>query len=147
MTTANQGHENYKILTQYIKDFSFEHPSSPQIFFEKIEEKPKVEINVDIKAKKIGEELFDIALQIKINNQVKDKTLFVLELDYSSVAHINKDVSEEERERIILIEVPQLTFPYARSIVTSITKDCGLPPLVLHNINFKEMFKNRKKES
>ena len=46
-----------------------------------------------------------------------------------------------------MIEGPRLLFPYARSIVTSMTRDGGFAPLLINPIDFAAMYRDFKRKN
>lgn len=134
MTEKNT--KKYEILNQFIKDLSFEAPNSPKIFFEKIEEKPNVEINFSVKSAAVSEKLFEVNANLTVKNTLKEHTLYLIELSYSSMVAIEESVEKEEKEEIILKKVPAYLFPFMRAIVADLTKDSGFPPFIVAPIDF-----------
>ena len=53
-------------------------------------------------------------------------------------------LSEEMRERLIMIEVPRPLFPFARAIIADDTRDGGFPPLMMSPIDFGQLYLNRR---
>jgi preprotein translocase subunit SecB len=49
-------------------------------------------------------------------------------------------------KKIMLIEAPQLLFPYARSIVSNVTRDGGFMPLIIQPIDFELLYESRMKK-
>ncbi len=135
--------QDFAIIAQYLKDLSFESPQTPQIFFTKIEEAPQIEANIDIQAKKINDNTFNVALKVHVNNKLKDKTIFLVEVIYSAI--VKTTAPKEEEEKVLLIKVPELIFPYVRSIITGITQDSGFPPFAMAPIDFNLLYQSRKK--
>ena len=41
---------------------------------------------------------------------------------------------------VLLIEAPRLIFPFARRILSDVTRDGGFPPLLLEPINFAALY-------
>lgn len=130
------------INNQYIKDFSLEIPFAPEIFNE-IKENPEININVDVNANKLQDNVFNVDLVFSISGDVKEKKLFVLELTYSAVVQIN--VPQEHLEPVLLIEIPRMLFPFARNIITTSLMNAGLPPFMINPIDFVAMYNNRAK--
>ena len=56
------------------------------------------------------------------------------------------NLNDEQEKRKILIEAPQLLFPFARSIVSNVTRDGGFMPLIIQPIDFELLYKSRKIE-
>ena len=126
---------------QYIKDLSLEIPHAPQIF-SKLNNPPKISIDLNIDAKKIEDTQFEVTLNVRINADVNDEKLFIFELAYGSINTIT--LPEDQIETILFVEIPQLLFPYARQIISSNLADAGLPPLLLSPVDFAKMYLTKK---
>ncbi|MEC7303042.1 MAG: protein-export chaperone SecB, partial [Pseudomonadota bacterium] len=48
---------------------------------------------------------------------------------------------EEHKQPLILIEVPRMLFPFARAIISNVTRDGGFPPLLISNVDFVDMYR------
>lgn len=131
---------NIKISSQYLKKLSFKSPEAPTIFLEPIG-KPDIELSIDLDAKKIGEESFEISLKIKADAG-KGK-IFSCEIDYAGIFIIGNS-SPETLEQILLIYCPNLLFPFARKIIAGVTIDAGFPPLMIEPIDFSFLYQKRK---
>ncbi len=131
----NQIMPKFEILNQFIKDLSFEAPNSPKIFFDKIEDKPNMEINLEVKSTPVNENLFEIVLHIKVKNSVKENVLFFIDLSYGAMVVLHEK-DEEVRKNILLKSVPAHIFPFVRSLIAELTKESGFMPLVLQPIDF-----------
>ena len=129
------------INMQYIRDLSLEVPLAPQIF-QRINKEPKLSVDLNIDAKNLSDNVFDVSLNIGINADLDTEKLFILELSYASVCTIN--VEKEDFEKTIFIEIPKLLFPYVRQIISSNTSNAGLPPVVLAPIDFVKNYENKK---
>lgn len=134
---------NIKILGQYIKDLSFEVPSAPQIFLEE-NQKPDINLSVDIDAKKISEDgAYDVTLKISAHASAAEKKLFICEVSYSGIFMLS-EISDADVEQVLLIYCPNILFPFVRRIVTHIVIDGGFPPLMIEPINFAELYQKRQ---
>jgi len=129
------------INAQYIKDMSFEAPSTPGIFAKLQQEAPDVTINVDVNAHPVQEQFFEVQLHIRATCKVGEETAFISELVYGGLFTIN--VPQEHLQAILLIECPRLLFPFARNIVADASRDGGFPPLMLAPVDFVAMFQNQ----
>jgi len=135
---------NIKILGQYVKDLSFEVPSSPEIFLNP-QEKPDIAISINIDAKKLSDDLYEISLKISADASADKKRIFVCEVIYSGIFSI-QNVEDDMMEQILLIYCPNLLFPFARRIIANNTIDGGFPPLMLDPIDFTDLY-NRRQEA
>ncbi len=137
--TENIDVKKFEILNQFTKDLSFEAPNSPRIFFEKIEEKPNIEVGFEIKSIPSGEHLFEVNIHLTVKSSIKDRTLYLIELSYSSMVALNAENTEAENTDILLKQVPAYLFPFARGIVADLTKETGFPPFILAPIDFSKV--------
>ncbi len=129
------------ILSQFIKDLSFEAPELPRALLG-LKEAPSLDINVDIKANHLQENHFEVILKIKVEAKSSEpKTLFVCELAYGALVQVA--VPKEHLEAMLLIEVPRLLFPFARQIIADLSKESGLPPVILSPIDFLALYRAR----
>ena len=128
------------INTQYIRDLSLEIPHAPEIF-RNLNATPNININVDVNANHLHDNFFNVELSIAMDGDVKDQKLFILELKYAAVVSLN--VPEEHVEPVLLVEIPRMLFPFARSVVTHCLVEGGLPPFMLNQIDFVAMYQNR----
>ncbi|MBT4932041.1 MAG: protein-export chaperone SecB [Rhodospirillaceae bacterium] len=133
-----------QINAQYIKDLSFEAPSTPGIFGKLQKDAPDVTINVDVNAHPVQDSFFEVQLHIRATCKVGEETAFISELVYGGLFTIN--VPEEHLQAILLIECPRLLFPFARNIVADCSRDGGFPPLMLAPVDFVAMFQNQVSE-
>jgi len=129
------------IHSQYIKDLSLEIPGAPEIFSQ-VTSAPKIEVHVDVKSEPQKDHLYTSELKIHMNGKVEDKTLFILELTYAALAEVK--VPEQHLEAVLMIELPRLIFPFARSIITRNLSEGGLPPFMLSPIDFAALYMARK---
>ena len=125
------------ILTQYVKDLSFENPNAPASL--QWTEQPRIEINVAVNAKRGGDNVFEVELKISARANSNDETAFVLELLYAGLFGLT-NVPDEALEPFLIIEAPRILFPFARRIVADSVRDGGFPPLMLDPIDFAALY-------
>ena len=105
---------------------------------------PDVQVSVNLDAKKRSvEHQYEVVVKLTINsrNKAANEVLFVLELEYVGVFHI-EGVPDEQLHPFLLIECPRMVFPFIRRIVSDITHDGGFPPLNLENIDFVQLYRS-----
>ncbi|MEQ8709266.1 MAG: protein-export chaperone SecB [Rhodospirillales bacterium] len=129
---------------QYIKDLSFEVPNAPAVFTQ-TGTPPEIPINIDVKARNVQANVFEVVIDIRIDAKIKNDPAFILELSYGGVFTIN--VPKENLQPVLLIECPRLMFPYARNIVSDITRDGGFAPLMLSPIDFAQLYRQRMQQA
>jgi preprotein translocase subunit SecB len=129
------------INAQYIKDLSFENPRAPQSLNQP-SAPPEVAINVDIKARNLRPEVFEVVLTINVDARAVQEPVFLVELAYAAVVTV-RNVPEASLPRLILVETPRLIFPFARAIIADATRDGGFPPLMINPIDFAELLRRQ----
>jgi len=127
------------ILGQYIKDLSFENPTPAQTIQKMAVEKPAMNINVNLNAQQVGEDIYEVDLKITATAKSDDETAFVAELLYSGLFGI-KNLPEDQLQPFLMVEAPRQTFPFARRILSDVTRDGGFPPLMLEPIDFAGLY-------
>lgn len=140
--TSDRETPGIAIGAQYIKDLSFEVPGAPGIFNQLSEDSPDIEINVNVQVHPVQEDgLFEVILHVDAKCNVGESVAFILELSYGSLVQVT--VPEEDLHRTLLVECPQILFPFARYIVADTTRDSGFPPLMLGIVDFEAMYINQ----
>jgi preprotein translocase subunit SecB len=132
------------ILAQYTKDLSFENPGAPHSLQAR-DKAPAININVNVNANPLSETDFDVVLTLNAEAKDGDKVVFAAELVYGGVFRIT-GFPQEHMLPVLFIECPRLLFPFARQIISDITRNGGFPPLMIDPIDFGQMFAQRVSE-
>jgi preprotein translocase subunit SecB len=80
-------------------------------------------------------------LKLTVNADSKENKVFLLEIDYAGVFHV-ENVPEEQLHPFLMIECPRMLFPFVRQIVRNTTADGGYPPLNVDPIDFMALYRN-----
>ena len=144
-TTSPSEPQQLILNAQYIKDLSFENPRAPQTLIQQTAQ-PDVEINVDVKARNMGPEVFEVVLTINATARAQGEPVFLVELAYGSVVTI-KNAPAELVPALVLVETPRIVFPFARAVIANATRDGGFPPLMINPIDFGELLRRQQADS
>ena len=134
------------VLSQYVKDLSFENPNAPGITAEMAKNRPQMNININVTNRMIEKDTFEVLLTVKARAEVGEKVGFVCEIDYGAAVRLANEIKPEVKEAILAVHVPQLIFPYARQLMSDATIQAGFPPLLINPVNFHEMLTRAKKK-
>ncbi|MBT7730574.1 MAG: protein-export chaperone SecB, partial [Rhodospirillaceae bacterium] len=104
-----------------------------------------IEVNIDVNAKKLLDDVYEVALTISVTGTDGADPLFVIELIYAGVFTFS-NMTDDRLQPSLLIDCPRLLFPFARSVIANVTSDGGFPPLMLQPVNFAQLFMNSQKE-
>ncbi len=137
---AAQG-PKFEIVHQYIKDLSLEVPGAPQVF--QAQSAPEVSVNVDVGVQPAGDNNYEIVLRVDARGQSGGNPLFIVELAYGGLFRTASDVPQDHLQALLMVEGPRMLFPFARNVVATVTRDGGLPPLMISPIDFVQLFRDR----
>jgi preprotein translocase subunit SecB len=155
---AGQSQQPLVVNVQYVKDLSFEVPGAPQVFTQ-LRSQPQVNINLDVQARRVtdGQSAFEVAIMIRAEAHdmtpgadgqapAVPPTVFVAELTYAGVFTLT-GLPENAVEAVLLVECPRILFPFARNILSDITRDGGFPPVLLQPIDFVALWQARRQQA
>ena len=130
---------NLQVMGQYIKDLSFENPGAAA----EINQRPQIDLAVDLNAKRLENEIFEVELKIRVDAKNDGKALFLLEVAYAGVFQLRNIPDAATQQAILLIQAPHMLFPFVRRIVSDVVRDGGMPPLMIEPIDFMALYQER----
>ena len=134
----------FRILAQYVRDFSFENPRAPESL--RTEGKPQIDMGVEMNAGGRPDGLFEVDLKLSVKAVHEDKPVFQIELVYGGLFAL-AGITEQDIEPMLLIECPRYLFPFARQVIASATADGGFyPPFMLDPIDFAAIYMARQEQ-
>ena len=130
-----------QVLAQFIKDMSFENILAQKGTSGDVEPNIEVQVNLDAKKRPV-ENQFEVSIKLQVGAKTKQSgdQIFILELDYAGIFHV-ENVAEEQLHPFLLIECPRMLFPFLRRVVSDITRDGGFQSLNLETIDFLQLYK------
>jgi preprotein translocase subunit SecB len=131
-----------RVLSQYIKDLSFENPGAT------VQDQPNIELGIDVGATPVAnnEGVFEVTLKLKARAGTQETALFLIEMDYAGQFHL-QGFSQADMEPILLIECPRILFPFARRIIADISAEGGFPPLRIDPVDFGALYNSQKQRA
>ena len=128
-----------KCLHQYIRDLSFENIAAQKNLGDS--SSPEINVQVNLDARKGDSDNYEVILKLTVNADSKENKVFLLEIDYAGVFHV-ENVPEEQLHPFLMIECPRMLFPFVRQIGRNTTADGGYPPLNVDPIDFMALYRN-----
>jgi preprotein translocase subunit SecB len=128
------------VISQYVKDLSFENPNSPAVY--QWQTQPQIEVDFNIGSSKLNDEIYEVALRIEVRAKTDGQTAFAVDLLYAGLIGI-RNVEEGDIQAFLLAEAPRILFPFARHIVAQTVQEGGFPPLLLDPIDFHALYAAR----
>ncbi|MDC0634341.1 protein-export chaperone SecB [Planktomarina sp.] len=131
-----------QVLAQYIRDISFENILAQKGITGEVQPNVSVQVNIDAKKRPV-EHQYEVIIKSNISSKTKDKDepMFLLELEYAGIFHI-ENIPEDQLHPYLMIECPRMIFPFLRRIVSDVTRDGGFPSLNLEMVDFLALYRN-----
>jgi len=130
-----------QILGQFIRDMSFENIVAQKGITGDATPDVNVQVSLDAKKRPVDHQFEVISkYNISAKNKGTDDTMFLLELEYGGIFHI-ENVPDEQMHPFLMIECPRMLFPFARRVVHDVIRDGGFPPLNLDNIDWVSLYR------
>lgn len=138
----------FNIISQFLKDISFESPNVPELFFKNDNGQAKLEINIDIQIKGADNNLYMVDVITKVHSKLDagDKSIFLIESTYSSLVQLEGEKDDEDKKRTLLIDVPTLLFPSVRALITRLTSESGFPTFTMQPVDFAQLYEQKQQQ-
>lgn len=138
-----QGQMKFRVLAQFIRDLSFENAVAQKGVQGEVTPDIQVQVALDAKKRSVENQYEVISkYHVTSKNKADGTPLFLLEMEYGGIFHI-ENVPEEQLHPFLMIECPRMVFPFARRIISDITRDGGFPQLNLDNIDFVQLYRQQ----
>lgn len=123
----------------YVKDVSFEAPNLPHIFQQ--DWKPQLNFNLSTEAKELGENLYEVVLNISAETTLEDSNdvAFICEVKQAGVFTIS-GLEDIQLAHCLTAQCPNMLFPYARELISNLVNRGTFPALNLSPVNFDALF-------
>ena len=143
MSNESKSEQFLGIISQYIKDLSFENINSISQLQATTNEQPQIDVQMKVNIEKDAQpNIFHVSLITNIQAKL-DKLMFILDLHYKGEFAI-EGFPDDLMDPILYIECPRLLFPFARSIIANAVSEGGFPPLYLAPVNFAELYQQEQ---
>lgn len=137
--TAAAPQENQFVIQKiYLKDVSFESPSSPGSFtFEKWE--PQVSMNLNSSNAKLADDQYEAVLKLTISVENAGKTAFLVEVQQAGM-FVLKGFNTADLGYMLGSQCMNVLYPYAREATSELVVKGGFPPFYLQPMNFDAVY-------
>jgi len=134
---AQATQQQFVMQRVYVKDLSFESPTTPTVF--KQEWKPKMNVDLNTKSSSLGGDDYEVVLTITITATLDEETAFLVEVHQAGIFLI-QGIEGDDLRRILATVCPNMLFPYARETIDSVVTKATFPALMLAPVNFDALF-------
>ena len=136
---------SYKIISKFIKDISFEIPTTKAfVMLEK--EIANYALNFDIKSNSYKKNIIEVNTTLKISPNENVKHKIFTEITCTTLVSIEKNFEDKkELEKIILIKIPMEIFPLLYETFVYLFKQAGIKNIQIEKtVDFQKMYDKRK---
>ena len=136
---------SYKIIGKYIKELDFNIPN-PKTFFLLSKNITSYKINIDIKSTRTKQNIIEVLTSLSLS-PIKDGFETIdTKIIFSTIVELESNqLSKEEMEKIILIEVPSKIYPELRKIFVFLFESSGFKDIKVNEaVDFEKLYKLKK---
>ena len=139
MSTINQ---HIKISAIYTKESNIEVPNGSILLQE---QPPEVETELSCQSSFTPivfreEDSFEVNLSFQIECKYDNNYLYILNFVQSGIFTLYDYEEKEQIEEALAVDCPNIIFPYARVHAHQISNQTGFSPVLIQEINFKELY-------
>ncbi|MEI8632215.1 protein-export chaperone SecB [Vibrio sp. PP-XX7] len=131
--------QNFAIQRIYLKDVSFEAPSSPNIFQQ--DWNPNVNLDLDTQNSELAEGVYEVILRLTVTAKNENETAFLCEVQQAGIFSA-ANMEAGQLAHCLGAFCPNILFPYARETIASLVVKGTFPQLNLAPVNFDALFMN-----
>ena len=136
--------ENFKILTEFIKDMSSETPDVQSYLFVK-DNISKYHLNIDITSKALKNKLIEVNTTLKFEDKELNERKSNFEMTYTSIVKIDeKVINKKELEKILLCDVQNKIYPDLEKAFLNMLHNSGFSGVkITKKIDFNKLYNER----
>jgi len=137
---------NYKIISKFIKDISFEIPDA-QTFVTLEKEISKYNLAFDIKSQPFKDNIIEVNTVLKLTPNQDLKRKMLAEINLTSLVSVEKNITDKkELEKIILVKIPTEVYSHLYEVFVYLFEQAGIKNIQINKeVNFQKLFDTRKK--
>jgi preprotein translocase subunit SecB len=138
----------YELEKIYLKDASFESPSSPGVFTRK-DYKPKIDVDMSVEVSGIGDDpaapYYEVVLHCEVRAESDDSTAFLVSVQQAGIFRV-AGFNDEQLPLMLHVASPNSLLPFLRESVSDLVTKGGFPQVLLSPVNFEALYRRRLQE-
>ena len=136
--------EQFKILTQFVKDMSSETPDAETYLYVK-EYLKNYNLNIDITTKPLKNRMIEVSTKLSYIDKGKSKNKSYFEITYGSIVKIEENIKDRKIiEKIILCDVQKEIYPNLEKVFIKLLDNSGFPGIKFEKkIDFEQLYNQR----
>ena len=136
--------EQFKILTQFVKDMSCETPDVETYLYVK-EYLKNYNLDIDITTKPLKNRMIEINTKLSYVDKGKSKNKSHFEINYASIIEIDEKIKDRKIiEKIILCDVQKEIYPNIEKIFLNLLSNSGFPGIKFEKkVDFEQLYNQK----
>ena len=135
--------ENFKILTEFVKDISVETPDIQTYMFVK-DTISKYHLDISVASKALKNKLIEVNTTLKFEDKELNQKKSHFEMTYCSIVKIDEKVKNEKLKKILLCDVQNKISSNMQKIFLNMLHDSGYPEINFgKKIDFDKLYKEQ----
>ena len=140
MTEQNNTPETqFAIQRIYTKDVSFETNNVPEIFTKQWQPEMNLELNSASQA--LSDEVHEVSLRVTVTVKQQEEVVYICEVTQAGIFSLI-GFDDTQIQHCVGAYCPNILFPYAREVVSTLVNKGTFPQLNLEPVNFEALFIN-----
>ncbi len=138
---------NYKIIGKYIKELNFNIPNT-KTYYLLSKDIVNYKINIDIKSNRVKQNIIEVLTSISLSPTKSDFEVIDTKIIFATIIELQNDkVTNEQLEKIILVEVPSEIYGELRKIFVGLFESSGYKDInISEKIDFLNLYNMRKSQ-
>ena len=119
---------------------------NPKTFFLLAKDIANYKINIDIKSVQVKQNIIEVLTSLKLTPVKDDFEKIDTKIIFSSIVEFsNENLTKEEMEKTILIDIPSKIYPELRQIFVFLFENSGFKNIKINEtVDFEKLYKIRK---
>ena len=136
--------EQFKILTQFVKDMSCETPNVETYLYVK-EYLKNYNLDIDITTKPLKNRMIEVNTKLSYTDKGKTKNKSYFEITYGSIVKIEENIKDRKIiEKIILCDVQKEIYPNLEKVFLNLLSNSGFPNIKFEKkVDFEQLYNQR----
>ena len=136
--------EQFKIITQFVKDISCETPDVETYLYVK-EYIKNYNLNIEITTKPLKNRMIEVSTKLDYMDKGKSKNKSHFEMNYASIIKIDEEIKDRKIiEKIILCDVQKEIYPSLEKVFINLLSSSGFPDIKFEKkIDFEKLYKEK----
>ena len=136
--------EQFKIITQFVKDMSCETPNVETYLYVK-EYLKNYNLDIDITTKPLKNRMIEVNTKLSYSDKGKSKNKSYFEITYAAIVKINEEIKDRKIiEKIILCDTQKEIYPNLEKVFINLLSNAGFPGIKFEKkVDFEQLYNQR----